>query len=337
MKYPGHTRRRTNFWDPIYENKSTPIERGTWAEIGNKSSSDRVFQFNNAHKELTEFKTSILIFEGHKFFKCDFRGYLEPYSQVVFKNCYFYKCDFGLSWLNNIKLSGCKFRMSSFTQCNMNGAEFRKTIWHDIGISGNETVVNDCYITNPMDFLSAMFVTAVSSEKEKSKFAKFQKLATQATVSRGLIIASKKHGSESEFYRAVEAYELYQGRSRVAEAEFMEAKGLKLFRIFQHKFLKAFGTLNSWGKNPLKPLTLLFASFLLFCTVYTFMLESHSVLNGVEKSFNITVIAGYSVEASDAKQHDFFRVIQAFQFLVSLILYTVFFATLVGRLSRVKQ
>ena len=57
--------------------------------------------------------------------------------------------------------------------------------------------------------------------------------------------------------------------------------------------------------------------------------------NSLEKSFNISILAGYTLESQSISE-DWLRALQALQLVVSVLLYSSFFATIIGRLSRVK-
>lgn len=78
----------------------------------------------------------------------DFIGKLcpEKTKTITFNNCVFKNVSFIGTILDNIKFQECTFEKTTFSLSTFNNCEFRDCKYKDIGISGNTTIFNDCYI-----------------------------------------------------------------------------------------------------------------------------------------------------------------------------------------------
>ena len=281
-----------------------------------------------------------MVITGKSFSCCDFRGATGDNSKVVFKKCIFFQCDFAQSDLSDIKFSDCKFRESSFTLCDFGNARLLRCSWKDIALSGTETDLHNAYITNPKEFLNATY-NAMEGLDEVYPFyrvsdSKRRFYGTKATVARDLLSGLKKNGSEGEFYQAVAVHEMAQGKSRIMSLAHKGRYIKALFNVFQLLLIVSFAQLNSWGKNPMKPLMIYLIFGLIFTGIYFRTGMAETIPRSFEKSFNVSVFSGYNYEIDKHGEMGIERVFLALQLFTSLVLYTSFVATLIGRLSRIK-
>lgn len=333
---PSRKRLNSEF-EPHYSPDLELFFKGHWQDVNRQKVCVLcLFVYDDAHEEIGVDKHQTLVFQDKLFEACDFRGATLENAKIVFKRCSFYQCDFAQSDLSNLKFSDCNFRDSSFTLCDFGNANFLRCRWQQIALSGIETKLNAAYITNPKQFLSAAYtshpkVRYLDLSRSRKKF-----IATKATVARDLLSGLRNNGSESEFYQAVEVHEVAQGQSRIVSSlhsrKFLNA----LFHGLQLFLLVSFAQLNSWGKNPMRPLILFLLSSLVFTVIYYFFGVVETVPRAFEKSFNISMFSGYNYEIGKHYGKGGERLLQALQLFVSLICYTSFVATLVGRLSRIK-
>lgn len=331
------SRRLNNYWEAHFDPDAGDQILGSWKIVPRQCIVNSFFDFGNIHNELKLNERATATYSKNIFCACDFEGEVGTRERVVFKNCRFIECDFEKSFLRNFKFTSCTFERCSFTLCDMSLSELRDCKFFDISVSGNETILYECYLTNPEEFISAAYFSeeipkgTVLRPSEKFKLYK----GTKATVARGVLFSLKKHGSEGEYYKAVKAHEVAQGASRVAFALYEEKFLLALFCFLQYNMIKFMGYTNSWGKSPVRPVLFGFLVFSIYGFLYYSIGMEPTLFGSVEKSFNVTIVAGYNFAVSDVKLGAH-RLIIATQLVLSLILYTSFFSTLIGRLSRVK-
>lgn len=259
-------------------------------------------------------------------------------GKIVFENCRFWKCDFAKSWLHTLKFKKCNFYKTSFSLCDLSDSEFRDCEFSDIGFSGNETIATSCFITNPDVFVSSLILP-------KGELGFWMRLnfspngdgffATKAVMARSLMNSMKTRGSEADFYKAVEIHEISQAQSRFVRRAFENKRFAAAYYFLELYLIRFLGSLNSWGKNSVKPLILLTLSFILFSCVYALCFQDSTMWKSIERSVNVSILAGYSFELSQAKPSSS-RVFLTIQAFISLILYSIFIASIFGRLTRVR-
>ena len=120
----------------------------------------------------------------------------------------------------------------------------------EIGISKEETKLNDCYITNPDQFVSEIYLNPWHERNTFGDNINVDKhYAAQATVARAILFSLRKHGSEGEFYEAVAVHEKHQAKSRIYKRS-SEGKWFKaVFQWLQLHLIKVFGRVNSQAKS----------------------------------------------------------------------------------------
>jgi hypothetical protein len=288
----------------------------------------------------------VSVVEGQTFTDCDFQGFFVFATQMILKNCRFEGCDLALTTWENVKFSRCTFRRSSLGQTIFKRCEFRDCIWENVGFSPNETTLEQTLVTNPEDCVASAYTNldqavlgprGVRPEKQAYKLE-----ATRSTIARILLRNLQDVGDEETYYRAVKVFELQQAKARRDRAIYNVKFGEDGSRIrnsisaalwfCDEYFLRTFGALNGWGASVARPLGALGVSVLIFAAFYA-LLDSTSTDNPLLRSFDISVLAGYTNYGSES---GLIVLVQAVQLAISVVLYTVGFATIVSRFSRVR-
>lgn len=234
--------------------------------------------------------------------------------------------------------------MSHFIEC-----EFRGCKWKNIGLSGNSTNIERCLITNPEKFIRAGYTNTDASDlKRNNKTLTVQLCAleeTKSTVSRNIYNSHKITGDDDSFYRSCKIYTLQSIRSKIHRVPKFPTKWADIateqikrktryFYLFEYIIMYTFGQCNRWGSSASLPLVLLALNWLAFSVVYFLGLE-YSLVESISKSFEISSIAGYTKGATST---DFGaeRTLEWLNLSISIILYTIFFATTTTKVSRVR-
>lgn len=98
-------------------------------------------------------------------------------------------------------------------------------------------------------------------------------------------------------------------------------------------FLYLVGVINWWGARLFQPLLILISISIVFSMFYEHVDWSYEIKQPWQKSFDIATLAGYSNQVVSA-QPAALRLVEGIQLLASIFLYTVFFSTIVSRISR---
>lgn len=350
MTKPSNIRRRreTCWWEPIYDPPVVhAIKDAKWSEV-----TEQVIQRRKLNGEdLSEFVSSgnRPVFKEITFEECDFQGFFKENSQIVFDNCKFLRCDFSLSTWENTKFSICGFSQSSFGQAVFKDSEFRSCKWKDLAISQNGTRLDSTYISNSGQLIASAWTNldpSVLLEKDARKEKQIYKLEeAKATLSRRILKILQEEGDETAFYDAVKTAQLQHTDFRMNESLYKfnttdDRKFLKYLNLatclawkIEKKLLIIFGYINNWGSSVTKPITFSFLNMILFCTLYSFMSTSLDK-SAPQRAFDISILAGYTNYGNET-----FRMISFAQNLhiaISIVLYSVAFATILNRLSRVR-
>jgi len=167
---------------------------------------------------------------------------------------------------------------------------------------------------------------------------------TKAHLSRTLMLNHESTGDEENFYQIARTHDLQQSFAKISKnvfnIVFSEEQGRTrssfnlIFDVFENLLIRFFGAINGWGMSTLRPLSSLVFLYSTFALIY--YLDGHSTFKMAwQKSFNITILAGYSNEYS-SNLSDRLVNIQNLQAVVSIIVYTVFFGTVLSRVSRAR-
>jgi hypothetical protein len=287
------------------------------------------------------------VFKSVRFRDCDFQGYSSNKSQIVFDQCDFIGCDLSLSTFADCKFSRCSFESSSIGQTTFKNVEFRDCKWKKIGASSNETVFDSVFITNPAAFNDALWTQLdkkfLEQRKVKASYQWHRHEATKSTIARMLLNNHRLLGDDRTFYESVRVFETQQAYSKFCRAVYNSTTRwyrllwfgpVAIFWLAELVLLWLFGLLNAWGASALRPLLALVALFALAAAYYRLVWKD-GASSYLQTSFDITTVAGYT-KASSTTLPSSLQSAMSVHLLIALILYTVFFATIVARLSRVR-
>lgn len=339
-------RRTRSYWEPIYEPKLVdkfPV--ADWIAAKEQGSTNKTLIAENLKDQMRDLKGAN--FKGIKFTKCDFFGkFSEIENTLVFKDCEFESCDFGLSTWRRAKFSGCTFRRCSLTQSTWLDCEFRDCHWEDIGLSGNETILDGTYISNPEKIVSSTYLNLdedVLSKAGKTRNEQILRCCeTKSVVSRNIYNQNKLNGDEEAFYEACRVY----ARSnlqysyaiqiiKIKDKEGVVAKRnwVKIIYAFLEMYLiEIIALVNGWGARILRPLFVMIGIWIIFSITYIW--SGGTVSASLFKSLDITLVAGYTRAVSTDVSKT--TILECVHLFVSIFVYTIFFGTIVARISKVR-
>lgn len=341
---PSRTRRAHCYWEPIYDPSLVGKLKGRDWNFGTDTGPTKSYFDLAGIKPFVEGGGS-RVFKNIRFSECDFQGISSNDSQVVFDKCEFLNCDLSLSTFINFKFSKCIFRGSSFGQTTFRDVEFRDCAWERMAVSSNETVLENVFISNPSDFNKSLW-TQLDKQILPKKVSKINQWhrheLTKSTIARMLLNNHRELGDDRTFYESVRVFEIQQSYAKFCRAVFNTINKARpaslwyflvaIFWIAELCLLRIFGMLNAWGASALRPLIALIALFIAGGLYYS---NIKSISLPFQASFDVTTVAGYtkavSADASASLQATF-----SAHLLIALVFYTVFFATIVARLSRVR-
>lgn len=341
-------RRKTCYWEETYDPSLVgKLSDGSWDFAHDTGPTRRFFTAESLDTFLESGGSRV--FKGVTFKECDFQGYFYHESQIVFDNCRFENCDLSLSTWENIKFSHCKFEVASFGQAIIKNCEFRSCDWHRIAISPNGTELSNTYFSNPCEFISAASTnlnTEVLQEQGVEPEVQALRLEnTKATIARRILKMLQEEGGEDAYYDSVRTFLLQNATSEMASRKlrmrtasgrcekFMLKLQLSAWWL-EREVVRAFGAINRWGASVTRPVGCMVFSFFVFALIYEVWATSTISAGPLQKSFDISILAGYSSYNSEGSL--FTHIAQNIQVVVSIVFYTLFFATVVNRVSRVR-
>lgn len=342
------TRRTKAWWEPTYApDKANEFTAGDWT-LPDLAAYIKLFRGEDLTRRV-EAREVTPIFKGVRFTSCDFTGAFQiGLRTIVFEKCDFKACDFGTSTWTRAKFTGCTFDECSLSQSNWIKSEFRRCEWSRIGMSGNETDFDQVFIENPRSFLASAY-TRLDPDllREKGKSRRFQTTRleeTKATVARNIYNNHKVVGDENTFYESCRGYIMQSCRANIHDKIYrvllkgssfrkrsisaMEAMGA----LGELSILWLFGTCNAWGRSVTRPLGGLLVTFGGFAVAYAWFLGLDWV-HSWERALDVTTIAGFTRSVIKADTGALLWVSWA-NLITAIMFYTVFFATVVAKISR---
>lgn len=345
---PPRNRRTKSYWEPIYEpNCNERFIDADWPAVQLHGAATKTLSAEALAECLAQ--GTVPRFSSISFRNCDFFGYFSQIERVlVFENCDFDFCDFGLSTWKRAKFTNCSFRHSSFTQCTLIECEFRRCSWESMGLSGNETRFEACYFDNPCELVDSRYLNIKVEALKLAKTTRSRQMVrhwdTKATVARQLYHDLKAVGDEKAFYEACRCFVISSAAHGLRAALYpgIDKNGRNRWpspfkvstAILEIGCLYTFGWLNRWGASVARPLLMLVGTFILFSLIYTYS-STHDLLSGFSKSFEITSIAGYTRGAT-SEPSALMRLTEWANLSAAIVCYTVFFATAVAKIARVR-
>ena len=344
-EHMGH-RRSDCWWDPIYNpDLEGKLQRCTWDFSDNSGPSGQFIYGPTLSEKVSPGDT----FKLHKvtFKNCDFQGEFDPRTLVMFDECTFIGCDFAYSHWKDAHFRKCVFEKCSISLASFDRCEFRDNTWIKIGIAGSKTDINRTFITNPDELIFA----SVSGTRENDKtfehrmYQWFRLQGTRAHLARSIFKSHEQVGDDRTFYNTVKTHDLQESFSRISRSLYELFYGewpsrvralLAIFALaLENIILRFFGVTNGWGASPTRPLIFLAAIWIVFAKIYSRFPEITDPASPYQKSFNITILAGYSNEyaVSNTPCLDF---MQNLNVGFAIIFYSVFVGTVISRFSRVR-
>lgn len=342
------TRRITAWWEPTFSpDKACDFTAGDWS-LPELAANIKLFRGEDlAHRiSANEIKPK---FKGIRFSNCDFTGAFQiGYRTIVFDKCEFIACDFGTSTWTRAKFTGCNFDQCSLSQSSWIKSEFRRCRWSNIGMSGNATDFDQVFIENPRSFLAAAY-TRLDPKilREKGKSPSFQAARleeTKATVARNIYNNHKGVGDENTFYDACRGYIIQSCRANIydklytvcnrkssATTRLISAFGA-LGAIAELSILWIFGTCNAWGRSVSRPLGGLLVTFGGFAIGYGWI-TGLGLAASLGRAIDVTTIAGFTRSVTPADSGALLWASWV-NLIIAIMFYTVFFATVVAKISR---
>jgi hypothetical protein len=339
-------RRMHCYWEPIFDPDLVgKIEYQEWGFDRQKGPEHCHFEGESFTEKLEAGGPTTeknIVFRG-----CDFQGFFEPKSQFVFIECHFINCDLSLSTWSKVKFSKCTFDKTSFGQTTFEDCEFRDCSWKEIGFSPNETEFIECWINNVTECVDSAYtnmnIEELSKRRVKPAFQKMKLQETKSTIARMLLRNHRDIGDEKSYYESVKVYETAQSMAKVQKSKYdltngsCSARLLSIislpFWIVENFMLHLFGVLNGWGATVARPVILLASLSLIFSVAYA-CIPSTLGSSPMQKAFDIAILAGYTNYGSEQDATTLF--LQSLHLLTAVVLYTVFFATVAARFSRVR-
>lgn len=339
-------RRSTNFWDPIYGPEVKMVgEPFDWDIERDPSPTRRFIPGETLSRKILTGET--LTVRNITFRECDFQGRFEVTSIVIFDGCQFIGCDFAYSSWNSAHFKNCVFTRSSLAMATFEKCEFRGCTWDCMGVSGNKTDLVRTFIDNPEALVAAMFSgldPKKASSKEHACHQRYRLSGTRAHVLRSIMISHATVGDEHVYYRTVELHELQRNRARLHEDWYhlrfspgpLRRKALlnAPLHAMNLALMWIFGLTNGWGESVSQPSMLFGAVYAVFGVIYAVVPFSPSIAHPWQKSFDITLLIGFT-NHNHTDQWPL-TLVQDVHAIFAVILYTVFFSTLISKLSRTR-
>lgn len=342
-------RRTTGWWEPTYNPELVgKMHKGEWSFANDRGPFQRIFFGDDLTAYIDESNSRVI--RGIAFQSCDFQGFFRSESQIVFDDCKFSDCDLALTTWVNVKFSRCYFDKSSFGMTTFNGCEFRDCKWSELGLSPNETTLNQTLISNPSEFIKSASTNLDEDVLKKYKARKLNQICkletTKATVARQILKSFEKSGDERAYYNAVKTFELQQARGRIYESvristdvkstpwKRLISAGALPFWSLEFVILMSVGWITGWGASILRPIIFSVATWGIFGELYKYWPDTSIKTFPFQRATDISLLAGYT--NYHAETNALAVSIQNAHLAISCFLYAVTFATLLSRFSRVR-
>jgi hypothetical protein len=336
------SRRTTNWWEPFYEAAAKPYETSDWNF--SQTTGVRCALLTSTCFDKQKIQGDSCKFKNKNFENCDFQGNFEHKPTILFDDCKFTGCDFAYSNWTYANFRNCKFSKCSFSLARFIDCEFRDCSWDSIGISGNKTDLIRSFITNPDRLIKSCFsgTNPLRNDNAHRFYQKYRLEGTKAHFSRSMLNSNQSAGDDIAFYKTAKVNDVQQTKARIFESIYYllyekEDKLSNLIKFFYWTLeiitLYCIGWINGWGSSLFRPFFLNLISFYVFYWVYRLLPNLGSISHPIGKSFDISVLAGFSNQ-SQLNQTSLLSSIQNIQLIISIMFYTIFLSTAVSRFSR---
>ncbi len=267
------------------------------------------------------------------FYICDFVGNLSDitFTKCVFKSCYWNRC----TW-KNVKFQECIFERTSFSFARFEDCQFRDCNFLQIGISGNETRFVNCTI-DPQKLINAAYTN--TDEQILSKYGKTpaeQLMYLEESKAKLAKQINLHNNSYSEFfYSGIKVATLQAIKARMAKRKY----AIKWYDIFimmrivgdylEYLLWSILGALNGWGEKTIRVLVFGLLLVLLFAFIYRFSNISPTFGKAFIRSFDISIVAGYSKICNVSW-------LELLNLVLGMIWYSIAIPTVINKLTRTR-
>ncbi|WP_158939781.1 pentapeptide repeat-containing protein [Burkholderia sp. S171] len=338
-------KRSKNYWEPIFDpTKAPPVGIHDWDVSGKTSIEDLLCRSQELEARMRKRSQTRWPVASFTFRNCDFEG---NFFNIIFKNCTFVGCDFGSCNWKNAKFSNCSFKKCSLSVCTFEQSQFIGCAWDCIGISGTETKFFDTTLSNPLDFIAAAWTNLEPGIlAQNNKDAPYQSMRLEETktkVARLILSNNERSSDDSTYYKSVEAYLRQIVGSKLSNCKYNIKNKTKLWSnipalpIFYAEsiFLRISGAVNNWGASVARPALVGFFIGVVFTAWYHFFGITPSFKIAAMKSFDVTLLFGYTKHATSSICF-FEQISYAANAFLGLWWYAIFVPTIINRISRVR-
>ncbi len=301
-----NTQRKTNYWEPVYN----PSQNDLIEKILCKNDFDETTGWKELIIDLKSFLDLYSKYDNYTFNTVDFSGTLEPEKtkSISFSNCTFQNVSFSGTIFKNIKFQKCKFDKTTFSLSTFESCEFRDCQYIDIGISGNTTIFNDCYIDSKKLLDNAYLNEDKNLLKEKNTtplYQKYRHIKTKSVIARKIMSMPPVMNDLSMLIQSISVarnYEtkasIYGNLNHIMTESFWSKIPYILsvfFPILEWIIINIFGWLTGWGYKIGKTTFIGIFGIVIFSLIYNlYVFEDKSYIENLLKSFEYWFLIGYT-------------------------------------------
>lgn len=299
-------RRKTNYWEPIYD----PVQQDLTKQKISEEDFDNKTGWKNSIISLTSFLSAKNKYQNYTFETIDFIDELIPEKTktITFNNCVFKNVSFIGTIFENIKFQKCKFEKTTFSLSTFNNCEFRDCEYKDVGISGNTTIFNDCYIDS-QKLLKNVFLNRdkelLKEKKTTLLYQNFRHVKTKSIIARKIMTMSPVRNDLSMLIRTISIARNYETKASILEeyynlvikSVFSKIPHLFSFIFFILEFMviNLFGWLTGWGHKIGKTAFIGISCIIIFSFIYKYyVFENELYIQQLLKSFEYWFLIGYT-------------------------------------------
>lgn len=233
---------------------------------------------------------------------------LEKPDTISFEKCEFKKVSFSKTIFKNVNFKECKFIETTFSLSTFIDCEFRDCEFKKIGISGNTTIFQNCYI-DPEKLLHNVYVNEdkeLLKEKGTTPFYQnYRSIKTRSEIARKIMTMRPVVNDLSMLITSIKVARNYETKSSIrgafyhilTETFFKKVKYIFgfLFSIVEIIIINIFGWLTGWGYKIGKTSCLGGIGIVIFSLLYSFILfPDASYFNNLLKSIEYWFLIGYT-------------------------------------------
>jgi len=342
----GHigNRRRDCWWEPIFDPEFVlDQEPYDWDLQRDAGPYRRFVPASMLAARITPGET--LEIRGILFRECDFQGVFEGDPIIMFVQCRFMGCDLAYSIWRRCHFKECSFEGCSISLATFDACELRGCSWSNIGIS-SRTELSRTFLSNPGQLIAAS-VSGRDPRREtwEHRMHQWYRLrGTRAHFLRTVMLSHATTGDEHTYYETVRLHELQRSSARVAQDTYetifgpgwrrLVAVPAMLLHSFNYAIMRALGALNGWGESASRPFMALLVCWAAFGFLYSHVQFASPIATPFQKSFDLTFLIGYGNQA--APTDSTLTILQDLHALAAIVIYSVFFATVISKLSRAR-